>query len=126
MTVPPSVGEPEVIRLTLPALAPYARIARLAVTGLASRMGFSYDEIEDLRIALGEVFGVLVDDHAGSRLTFTCTLDGPTMVVEATREPASPAPAVGDLTRQILDAVVDEADIDPDRARIRVVKSQPA
>lgn len=126
MTVPPSVDEPEEIRLTLPALASYARITRLAVAGLASRVGFSYDEIEDLRIAVGEVFGVLVDDRPDSRLTFRCSLDGPTMVVVASREPATPAPDVTDLTRQILEAVVDEADIDPDRARIRVVKSHPA
>ena len=126
MTRPPSVDEPEEIRLTLPALAPYARIARLAITGLASRMGFSYDEIEDLRIALGEVFGVLVDEREDSRLTFRCSLDGPTMEVVATREPATPAPDVTELTRQILDAVVDFADIDPHRARIRVVKSHPA
>lgn len=109
------------IRLTLPALASYARVARLAVTGLASRMGFSYDELEDLRIAIGEVFGVLVADGVG-RLTLSCRLDGGRLEVDALREPGQPPPEVTELTRQILAAVVDAHDIDAQRARIRVVK----
>lgn len=125
MSEPPTHDEPEEIRLTLPAVASYARITRLAVTGLASRRGFSYDDLEDLRIAIGEVFGVLVDDRPGSRLTFRCTLGATSMTVEATREPVAPPPEIGDLTRQILEAVVDEAEIDAARARILVVKRQP-
>lgn len=42
------------IELRLPAKAQYVGIARLAVSGVASRLGFSYDDIEDLKIASSE------------------------------------------------------------------------
>ncbi|CAN5616215.1 hypothetical protein BH10ACT1_BH10ACT1_40280 [soil metagenome] len=115
------MDEVEEIKLTLPALADYARVARLAVTGLASRMGFSYDEIEDLRIAVGEVCSLMLDG-TGGRLAFRCTLGHDTLEVDATRVPAGPPLSISELSRQILDAVVDEAVIDQDRAHVRVVK----
>lgn len=119
-------GEPEVeqveeIKLSVPTMVTYSRVARLAVTGLASRVGFSYDEIEDLRIAIGEVCGVLLDG-AGGRLTFTCQVGDDDLVVAATRQPIGEVPVITDLTRQILLAVVDEVDIDPEQARIRILK----
>lgn len=117
----PEVDQVEEIKLTLPALVDYARVARLAVTGLASRMGFSYDEIEDLRIAVGEVCSVLLDG-SGGRLELRCTLTDGALALETTRLPTGPPLQISDLTRQILLAVVDEADIDQDRAQVRVVK----
>lgn len=117
----PEVDQVEVIRLSLPAMVAYSRVARLAVTGLASRVGFSYDEIEDLRIAIGEVCGVLLDGEGG-RLTFTCHVDAGELVVDTNREPIGQAPPVTDLTRLILGAVVDETEIVPEQARIRFLK----
>lgn len=115
------MSEVEEIRLTIPAVASYAHVARLAVAGLGSRLGHSYDDIEDLRIAIGELVGALVapDD---ARLTLRCSAVDGQLSVEATRKPAAPAPEISDLTRQILLAVVDEVEIDPARARIRVKK----
>ena len=111
------------IRLSLPALFPYGRVARLAVTGLASRNGYSYDDVEDLRIAIGEVFGVLVPSEAREdRLELTCVLLPDALDITAARSPAGSVPRVTELSRQILDAVVDEAVIDEDAGRIRVVK----
>lgn len=121
----PEVDDDEVIRLTVPAAASYSRVARLAIAGLASRIGFSYDEVEDLRIAVGEVCGVLLDG-AGGRLTFDCRVGPDLLEVTATREPVGSAPAVNDLTEQILGAVVDEFDLDPERARIRILKRRLA
>ena len=42
------------IEIRLPAKAQYIGVARLTISGLASRLGFSYDEIEDLKIAASE------------------------------------------------------------------------
>ena len=116
-------GEADEIRLALPALAAYGRVVRLAVTGLASRNGFSYDDVQDLRIAIGEVFGLLVEPEDGEdRLRFTCCLQPDALEIEATRVPPSPIVEVGDLSRQILGAVADEAEIDQPGGRIRIVK----
>lgn len=42
------------VSLTIPCLAEYVSIARLAILGVAGRMSFSYDEVEDIRLAVGE------------------------------------------------------------------------
>lgn len=42
------------IEMTVPAKAEYVGVVRLAVSGVASRLGYSYDDIEDLKIAVAE------------------------------------------------------------------------
>jgi len=50
------VTEPqaETVQLLIPCRPEYVGVARLAVLGIASRMPFSYDEVEDVRLAVGE------------------------------------------------------------------------
>lgn len=116
-------GDVDEIRLTLPALASYARVVRLAITGLASRNGFSYEEVEDLRIAAGEVFGVVVEpESANDRLIFTTRLGPDSIELDACRPVPGTIGAVSDLTRQILAAVVDEAVIDTERGCVHITK----
>ena len=114
-------NERDEIRLTLPALPDYAHIARLAITSLAARVGFTYDEVEDVRIAVGEICNVLLD-ASGGRLSFRCLLDGDQLTIEAIRTPLSGRLAVTDLTCQILDAVLDEVEIDEEQGALRAVK----
>ncbi len=113
--------EVDQIRLTLPALPEYARVARLALSGLASRMGFSYDEIEDLRIAVGEICGILVDGE-DRRLEWRVRLLDGALDVRATRLPAGKAIGISNLTEQILGGVVDEHELDREAASVRVLK----
>lgn len=42
------------VEMRVPAKPQYVSVMRLTISGLASRMGFSYDDIEDLKIATGE------------------------------------------------------------------------
>lgn len=42
------------IEIKVPAKAEYVGVLRLTVSGIASRMGFSYEDIEDLKVALSE------------------------------------------------------------------------
>ena len=109
------------IRLVLPAQPEYARIARLAVAGLATRLGFTYDEVEDLRIAVGEVCSVLVSDAGQGQLELVYEMLGHGLRVAATAT-AGPPSEVNDLTEQILDAVVDEHQIDPTLRQVVLVK----
>lgn len=53
----------DLVNLTIPAKPDYVGIARLAVSGIANRMGFSYDDIEDLKLAVAEACTNAVD-HA--------------------------------------------------------------
>jgi hypothetical protein len=113
------------IRLTLPAETSYARVARLALTGLASRNGFTYDEVEDIRIAVGEVFGLLVADAAHrNQVEFSCSVSPEMLDVVVRRVPPQPLGDVSDLTQQILAAVVDVAEIDAPEGAVRLVKRQ--
>ena len=51
-TTPLAVGD--VIELVVPALSTYLGVVRTATAGLAARLSFTFDEIEDLRIAVDE------------------------------------------------------------------------
>lgn len=42
------------VEMRVPAKSQYVGVARLTISGLASRIGFSYDDIEDLKIAASE------------------------------------------------------------------------
>lgn len=45
---------PAVVELSIPSRPEFVSIARLAMLGVASRMQFTYDEVEDIRLAVGE------------------------------------------------------------------------
>ena len=45
---------PACVELKIPCKPEYVGVARLAILGVASRMKFSYDEVEDVRLAVGE------------------------------------------------------------------------
>ncbi|MCK7607725.1 anti-sigma B factor RsbW [Geobacillus stearothermophilus] len=43
-----------IVQLSIPADAQFLDIVRLALYGLAAKMGFSYEEIEDMKVAVSE------------------------------------------------------------------------
>lgn len=47
-------GQPENIEFNMPCMSDYVGVVRLAVSGLATRMNFSIEEIEDIKIAVSE------------------------------------------------------------------------
>jgi hypothetical protein len=112
----PSAGEHMVmakddVRLTLPAHPGFVRIARLTIAGLASRAGFGYDEVEDLRIAVDELCYLLVGPagQTGDIELLFRVQDGSISVV------GSGPRAVDQLSvfsQRILDAVVDRHEIE--------------
>ena len=120
-------GTREEVRLTMPAVPALLRVARLTAAGLANRLGFSYDEIEDVKIAVDELCFVLVGSKGRhGTLTLTYVLNRDDLEIEGigsfTDPPADPTPS--DLSAQILKAVVDEHDVgrDGDDVRFRLRK----
>src|SRR6185295_305061 len=103
------------VRLAVPAAPEFLRLARLTVAGVASRMGFTYDEGEDLRIAIDELCFALVGTNGregSSELRYSLHADD--LVVEGLgtfTDPVPVAPTLSPLSRQILSAVVDEHDV---------------
>ncbi|RKQ30935.1 anti-sigma B factor RsbW [Oceanobacillus halophilus] len=48
------MGNFDFIEMKIPAKAEYVGVIRLSLSGIASRMGFTYEDIEDLKIAVSE------------------------------------------------------------------------
>jgi serine/threonine-protein kinase RsbW len=48
------MSKPIQIDLSLPAIADFVAVARLTVSGVATRMNFTIDDIEDIKIAVSE------------------------------------------------------------------------
>ncbi|MBP1971468.1 serine/threonine-protein kinase RsbW [Virgibacillus natechei] len=42
------------IEMKVPAKAEYVGVVRLSISGVANRMGFSYEDIEDIKVAISE------------------------------------------------------------------------
>ena len=48
------MGPKHHVKLTVPAVSDYIAVVRLAIAGVAARMNFSVDEIEDIKVAVSE------------------------------------------------------------------------
>lgn len=109
--------------LTLPAAPEFVRLARLTCAGLGTRIGMGYDEVEDLRIAVGEACSVLIGAGRPGELTLTFTLrpDSVSVAVDGHFDDPPPRRDAG-LSHQILDAVADEHRIDVEGDRVTLVK----
>jgi serine/threonine-protein kinase RsbW len=117
----------EEVRLTMPATPQLLRVARLTAAGLAGRLGFSVDEIEDVKIAVDELCFALVGSKGrDGNLTLTYRLGERELAIhgEGTFGDGDHAPAPSELSAQILAAVVDDHDIsrDGETMRFRLVK----
>ena len=54
-------GDEAAVTLSIPCAPEYVGTARLTILGIASRMGFTYDLIEDIRLAVGEACTNAID-----------------------------------------------------------------
>lgn len=68
-------NSPACVEIKIPSRPEYVGVARLAILGVASRMRFSYDDVEDVRLAVGEACTTSVDwAHRNDRLDTQITL----------------------------------------------------
>ena len=75
----------DVVELRLPADSAYLSVLRTATAGLAARLDFTLDEIEDLRIAVDEACALLLPDaEPGSAMTCVFALTDRTLSVTVT------------------------------------------
>ena len=104
------------ITLTVPARGEYAKTVRITAAELASRLGMSYDEVDDVRIAAEEAF-VYASDCVGEdeHVTFQFTVSAGALEVVVG---PMPAPAGDDdpgvfkgYAEFILQSVCDEFEI---------------
>lgn len=106
------------ITLTVPARGDYARTVRMAAAELATRMGMSYDEVDDVRMAVEEAF-VYAQDCAGedTDVTFVFTVGDGSLSAEVGPLPVREGDdgdhsAAENYAEFILQSVCDEFAID--------------
>ncbi len=51
----------DTVSILIPLKAEYVSIARLTASGIANHIGFDYDTIEDIKVALSEVLGKMIE-----------------------------------------------------------------
>lgn len=51
------------VSVLVPLKAEYVSIVRLTASGIASRMGFDFDAIEDIKVAISEVLSKIIEMH---------------------------------------------------------------
>lgn len=116
------------VRLTVPAKPEFLRLARVTAAGLASRLGFSFDEVEDLRLAIDELCYGLTGPDGRDGTVHVCYLLGTgRLVVEGDARllfAGTEAAELSELSEVILSALVDEHEfVDrPEGPRFRLVK----
>jgi hypothetical protein len=123
------------VRLVIPAEPGFLRLARLTAAAVASRMGFTFDEVEDLRIAVDELCYFLLGGRAGlGAITLVCRIGDDGLDVtgagswtNGAGSSATPT-QLPELSRRILESVVDEYECDGDSAApsFRLLKRRSA
>ncbi|HJV09614.1 MAG TPA: hypothetical protein VJ653_08025 [Acidimicrobiales bacterium] len=103
------------VRLEVPAAPEFLRISRIMAAGVASRVGFTLDEVEDLRIAIDEVcFSMVGARGRTGTIALRYMLASDQLAVEGTgrfSDGLGNEPNVSALSKQILAAVVDECEL---------------
>jgi histidine kinase-like protein len=98
------------VTLMVAATNDHISYARLTATALAGKMGFDYDAIEDIRIAVSELCSnVIACAITGSELTLSLRGDAEGITVTGRVPVSDAAPPLDpdELSEQVLDAVVD-------------------
>jgi anti-sigma regulatory factor (Ser/Thr protein kinase) len=121
--------------LSLPAQPELWSLARMTASGIASKLDFDVEEIEDLRLAIDELCGSCANGNGSGRIELNYRWDdrsievvcrveampvprGESLAVHAVKplgERGSPAGelSVDELSARLLDALVDEHGVEP-------------
>ena len=114
----PGFGD-DTVEIRLPADSAYLAVLRTATAGLAARLDFTLDEIEDLRIAVDEASAMLLPSALpGSQLTCRFSLGDDELevtVLVPTRD--AQVPARDTFSWTVLTALAGEVDAGSDQDR---------
>ena len=108
----------DVVELRLPAESAYLSVLRTATAGLAARLDFTLDEIEDLRIAVDEACAMLLSQAIpGTNLECDFDLSADSMTITVSVVAAQPrTPARDTFAWTVLSALAGDVDsrLEPD------------
>ncbi|MEV4758286.1 anti-sigma regulatory factor [Micromonospora sp. NPDC049559] len=125
LTTEPTIDD-DVVLLSVPADGGYLGVLRTATAGLAARLQFALDEIEDLRIAVDEACAMLLAvaaPDAELACRFTVTEDALAVEVTVATVRGARLPAESSFAWKVLTALTTAASAEagPGRASITLL-----
>jgi serine/threonine-protein kinase RsbW len=105
--VDPTSVDDDLFEVIVPLRTRYASTLRMIAASLGAEAGFNVDEIDDMRLALDEVFSLLADRHAGERVRTAFRLDGDQLIARLSLESGPVDVEPDELAANILRSVVD-------------------
>ncbi len=110
------------VELRLPAEGAYAAVVRTTAAGLAARLDFTIDDIEDLRIAIGEATALAIPEADPDTDLVACFFFGTgAMTVTLETEAADNPPLdTESFAWQVLDTMAHDVSAGPEEGRFRV------
>ena len=112
------------VRLEIPASGEYLVVARAAAAGLAAQLQFTYDQLDDLRIAVDEACTQLLNRAGGGALQLAYLLEeaaGELCVEVSVPAPHGASPVAKDtFAWRILSAMTDEVREHLEDGRLRL------
>lgn len=111
------------VTITFPAAPEYLRLARIATADAASRAGLDYEEIDDARIGVSELCGLLAVNPSVS-ITLAFVVEPGVLSVAGEARTGNAVVSGTELSRAIIEAVVDEytSGTEGDTTRFRITK----
>lgn len=103
----PGTVDDDHFELIVPLRTRYAATLRMIAASLGAEAGFTVDEIDDVRLALDEVFSILAERHVGERVRTSFRLDGNQLIATLALESGPVDAAPDELAANILRSVVD-------------------
>ncbi len=118
------------IDMSVPAEGAYLSVLRTAAAGLAARLNFTLDDIEDLRIAVDEACSILLAQAVpGARLTCAFHMTADSVTVRAGVRTTSPRlPSRDGFSWTVLSALTSTVEFDvrpPDGLLIELSQQRP-
>ena len=106
----------DTVTIRIPASPEYVQIVRLVASGLASRLRFTIEDIEDLKIGVDELCAYLTGTQGREgTMSVSFRVDGDRIAIEGSGHFAPGQRIRADLTefsRMILDTVADSANLE--------------
>jgi anti-sigma regulatory factor (Ser/Thr protein kinase) len=109
---PPS--DDDQFEVIVPLRTRYASTLRIIAASLCAEAGFTLDEIDDVRLALDEVFSMLAERHEGERVRTTFRLDDHQLIAGFKLDSGPVDVTPDDLAANILGSVVDDYEFTPE------------
>lgn len=118
----------DTVSVFVPSKAEYVSVVRLTASGIASRMGFDIDDIEDIKVSISEVISRMIEKHLSSeRIEIDFHIYSDSIQIDFRLSDGLPGnifeSEAGDFAFEIVRSLMDEVNLNVDeQALLSMVK----